>query len=497
MVPTSERKPPVPLSPGRLAGPSPDEVPDYAYGWLLYVGAALVALLIAFAIFKLQYTYGQAPHRIIKMLAALVVFVVVFMKPRLALHVWLLAIPLGEWLPATGVPGVNGPDLLFLVLVVSWIVPRIVRGERLAIRTRIGMPLAVFIAVLLFSLLQADLFPPGGADYNGVEMLRTVWQSILGLGVYYVVANTVEHERQVRNLLITFGVGCTLGALIALRQFLGAGENQRIGGALGDINDLGAYFAICVPVLVALVFASGAFGRVQRLFVWGSAAFSCIGVLLPKSRGAIVAVACALGVLTKIVNTKAFVVFLVILALSPLWAPGFVKDRMEETRVDSLHAELTGDAADELDPAAGVRLEIWGIVMKAFVRSPIIGYGYGTVPYLTYGKLDRPFSAHNLYVQTAGEQGILGLAVLFWLLASCWRSGRELLRLSSGGLERALAAGFIASLVALLVANVFGERFTHISIAGTFFFLAGLVDRGIYVVRRGQVQERLKGELAS
>jgi O-antigen ligase len=497
MALTSDRKPPILSSPRRPAGPLPDEMPEYTYGWLLYVGAALLALLLSFAVFKLHYAYGQAPHRIIKMLVALAVFIVVFVKPRLALHVWLLAIPLGEWLPATGIPGVNGTNLLFFVLVVTWIVPRILRGERVALRTRIGVPLAAFIAVLLFSLLRADLFPPGGVDYDGIEMLKAIWQSILGLAVYYVVVNTVASEKEVRSLLVTFGVGCTFGALIALRQFLGAGEGQRIGGALGDINDLGAYFAVCAPVLVGLVFASGAFGRMQRVLIWGSAAFASIGVLLPKSRGAIVAVACAFGVLTKLVSTKAFVVFLVILALSPLWAPGFVKDRMEETRVDSVHAQLRGDSSDELDPAAGIRLEIWGIVMSAFARSPIIGYGYGTVPYLTYGKLDRPFSAHSLYVQTAGEQGLLGLVVLFWLFAACWKSGRELLKLSDGGLERGLAAGFLAAFVALAVANVFGERFTHVSIAGTFFFLAALVDRGIHAARRGQAMERPKGELAS
>jgi hypothetical protein len=493
----SNRRPPILSGPRRPAGPGPEEVPEYSYGWLLYVGAALVAFLIAFAIFKLHYAYGQAPHRIIKMLVALAVFVVVFVKPRLALHVWLLAIPLGEWLPATGIPGVNGTNLLFFVLVVSWVVPRIMRGERIAFRTRIGAPLAVFIAVLLFSLLRTTLFPFGGAGYDGIEMLKMMWQSILGLAVYYVVVNTVASEKEVRSLLVTLGIGCSLGALIALRQFLGAGEGQRVGGALGDINDLGAYFAVCAPVLVGLVFASGAFGRMQRVLVWGSAASASIGVLLPKSRGAIVAVACAFAVLTKLVSTKVFVVFLVILALSPLWAPGFVKERMEETRVDSLHAELRGDSSDQLDPAAGVRLEIWGIVMKAFVRSPIIGYGYGTIPYLTYGKLDRPFSAHSLYVQTAGEQGLVGLAVLFWLLASCWKSGRELLKLSHGGLDRGLAAGFLAAFVALVVANVFGERFTHVSIAGTFFFVAALVDRGIHAARRGQAMESPKGELAT
>jgi hypothetical protein len=61
------------------------------------------------------------------------------------------------------------------------------------------------------------------------------------------------------------------------------------------------------------------------------------------------------------------------------------------------------------------------------------------------------------------------------------RSGRELLRVASTRTSRGLAIGFLGATVALIVANVFGERFSHISIAGTYFCLAGLVDRSIAI----------------
>jgi hypothetical protein len=44
-------------------------VPQYSYDWVIYVLGALLSLAVAYVIFKLHYTYGQAPHRIIKMLA--------------------------------------------------------------------------------------------------------------------------------------------------------------------------------------------------------------------------------------------------------------------------------------------------------------------------------------------------------------------------------------------------------------------------------------------
>lgn len=40
--------------------------------------------------------------------------------------------------------------------------------------------------------------------------------------------------------------------------------------------------------------------------------------------------------------------------------------------------------------------------------------------------------------------------------------------------------------VALLVANVFGQRFAHMCIAGTYFFRADLVDRSIAIERESR-----------
>lgn len=476
--------------------PSPSEVPQYSYAWLLYVLAGVAAIGLAFAVFKLHYSFGQAPHRIVKLLVGVALFTIVFFKPRIALYAWLLAMPIGEWLPATGIPGVNGPNLLFMIMLFSWIVPRILRGERLMVRTRIALPLAAYVAVLALSVVRAAVAPPAGASYEFVRMLKTVWQGGLGFAVYFVVANTVEDEREIRNLLVTLGMGCSVGALIALRQYAGTASTRRIAGALGDINDLAAYFAMCASMLVGLVFSSRAFGRLKALVIWASAALSCVAVALPKSRGGFLGVACGVGYLAHMIGRKTFIVFLIVLALSPLWAPGFVRERVAETRMDSVAADLVGDPSDRLDPSAGVRLEIWSIVLRSWIRSPIVGYGYGTVPYLTQDRLTRPFSAHSLYFGTMGEAGLVGLVALFWLLNACLRSGLELRRIATSPLTRGLATSFLAAFVALLVANVFGQRFEHISIAGTFFFIAGLVDRSILFERTARAPEGARGELA-
>lgn len=470
---TGRRLPPV---------PGPSEVPQYSYGWLIYVVGVLLALGIAFVIFKLHYTYAQAPHRIIKMLAGLIVMMFVVFKSRVSLYVWLLAIPIGEWLPATGIPGVNGPNLLITVMILSWVIPRVMSGERIMSRTRLSAPVAFYIGVIFFSLMRGWLFPPG-PGYNGFMMMKSVWQVFLGFVVYYAAANIVVDRRQVKGLLVTFAIGSSIGALIAVRQFLGAGFDARVGGAIGDINDLGAYFAVTASALFGLFLTSRAFTGFRRLLIGASAGLAAFGVFVPKSRGGYLGAIAGIGVLTYLADKRAVIIFALVLALSPIWAPSFVKDRVAETTVDSIEAELIGDATDRLDPSAGVRFTIWGIVARESLKSPLIGHGYGAVPYMTAKELDKPFSAHSLYFATLGEAGLLGLIALAWLLSACVASGRELLRVATTPENRGLAIAFIGATVALLVANVFGQRFTHISIAGTYFFLAGLVDRSIGIER--------------
>lgn len=463
--------------------PEPTEIPQYSYGWVAYVLGALLAVALSLAVYKLHYGFGQAPHRIVKIYVGLAVVMVAFFRPKFALHAWLLAVPLGEILPVTGVPGVNAVSLLFLTLLASWIIPRALRRERIFRPSRLTWPIAAYLGVLLLSLVKSATFPVSGSPYSAIGVLRAFWRLLPAFAIYYVAVNTVTDRRQITNLLLTFGVGCTVGGLLTLRRFAITEVTRRVSGPLGAANDTGAYFAVCGAALVAFALAPRAFPLAKRIVTWICAAAASVAVLLPKSRGGYVGFASALGVLTWITSKTAFVILLAVLALSPLWAPDFVVERMAETTVDSVEAGLVGDISDRLDPAAAVRLDIWAIALKGFTTSPVIGHGFGSVPRLSYGVLGKPFSAHSLYMETACDSGLLGIGVLAWLLYACVRSGTQLLRMSSGPLGRALATAFLAATVAMMVVNIFGQRFGKVAIVGTYVFLAALVERAIQLER--------------
>jgi len=477
--------------------PGPSEIPRYSYGWLLYVLGALLAIALSIAVYKLHYGFGQAPHRIVKIYIGVAVVMIAFFRPKFALHAWLLAVPLGEILPVTGIPGVNAVGLLLLTLVASWVVPRALRRQPIFRPTRLTWPIAAYLGVLLLALVKAATFPVSGAPYSAIAVLRGFWRILPAFAIYYVAVNTIADRRQITNLLVTFGLGCTVGGLLTLRRFAMTEVGRRVAGPLGAANDTGAYFAVCGAALIAFALAPRAFPIAKRIWTWICAAAASVAVLLPKSRGAYVGFAASLGLLTWITSKTAFVVLLAALALSPLWAPDFVIERVAETTVDSIEAGLVGDITDRLDPAAAVRLDIWAVALKGFTTSPIIGHGFASVPRLSYGVLGKPFSAHSLYMETLCDSGLLGIGVLIWLFASCIRSGTELLRISSGPLGRALATAFLAATAAIIVVNVFGQRFGKVAIVGTYVFLAALVERAIQLERDERAEAASKEVPAS
>jgi O-antigen ligase len=462
--------------------PAPVQVPQYAYGWLVYVAGAVVAIIAAVAIYKLNYTYGQAPHRIIKMAVAVGLFGLVIVKPRVALYAWVLSLPITGWLPVTGVTGLNGANVLFLILLMTWILPAVMAKRKIFADTPLRWPIAAYIALLVLSGVRTAVFPPAAYEGRGLEVMFDLWQRLPAIAVYFVVANIAMTERQVRNLLVALPVAAAALGVISARQFADIDPARRIRGGMNS-NELGAYFAVCATMLFSQVLWSRAYRFLQRIVIWLGAALATVGVFLTKSRGAYVAVVPSFGFLSYFVGKKALVVFILVVATSPLWAPDFVKERVSETTVDSVEAALVGDITDRLDPTAGVRLQVWRVVLEAFPRSPLVGFGHGSVPLLTGPKLRRPFSAHSLYFETMSDSGLMGLGVLLWLLVACFRSGRKLLRLAATPLDRGLAVGFLAVTIAIVVTNAFGQRFAHRAITGTFFLIAGLVDQRIRIAR--------------
>jgi O-Antigen ligase/Tetratricopeptide repeat len=135
-------------------------------------------------------------------------------------------------------------------------------------------------------------------------------------------------------------------------------------------------------------------------------------------------------------------------------APGRASDGWDEFK----GGEAPGRGAERLGSVAGEsRYQFWGAAVRQNATDPLIGTGSGTFAYWWTREGDVPEIAqdtHSLYLQTLGELGIVGLALLAAFLAVIlvW-GGRNVVRASSE--SRPYLAAALAGCMAFFLTAIF------------------------------------------
>lgn len=124
----------------------------------------------------------------------------------------------------------------------------------------------------------------------------------------------------------------------------------------------------------------------------------------------------------------------------------------------------------------GIRLdELWPNALRGFVNQPLFGNGYATLATIdSFGEFTYAESTDNNFLRTLGETGILGFALFYGLIAVFIY---ELVKVakSQSGIVQAVAIGFIASTIGLLINATYIDVFAASKVAYTYWAIAGIV----------------------
>ncbi len=308
-----------------------------------------------------------------------------------------------------------------------------------------------------------------------------------------------------RLVAVILGTGAALGALVVLQyavvtrgvapylaRFIIEPRTQayfaghplpemtarfRPTGTMFHPNSMGLYFAVLLPFAAALTAARDTSGR-ARLLATLAAGVMALGLVATNSRGATVAALTAFGFLGLHRGYRRL--WMAAAAALVIAGAGWVL----AGRDDSLWRTLSGVARVQYGLSG--RPVVWGHAIDLIRQTPFLGVGpanfspqyvghFGffipnsvdeqmsqiwTLQNLRAEKVIENFHAHNLYLQLAGEVGLLGpllfLATLAWLLARGERTARLA---PPGSARRALALGMAAWAVALAVYGVFDSQY--------------------------------------
>ena len=370
--------------------------------------------------------------------------------------------------------------------------------------------LALFLVVQILSTI--------GARDAGAAATALATFAVEGFGLYILVVNTVRSPEILRGVVwVLLIVGAALGALSLFQQLTGTYGNAyfgfaqtdaaetgltetglaRLAGPIGEKNRYAQVMLMLVPL--AIMQAAAERDRMLRLAALGAGGLAAIATALTFSRGA--ALAAGMIVLAMIamryLRLSHVLAALVIVAAVLVAVPAYAERVASLADIGVLFEdEPAGSTADNsLLSRATENLA----ALNVFADHPILGVGPEQFPayYRDYADeigisvraADR--EAHNLYLERAAENGILGLITFFGAVVATLV---QLARARARAIARrpdlaAMASGFMLALVAYLATGIF----LHLSYARYFWLVLALAGAAGSIVLRAMTADEEAG----
>ncbi len=388
-------------------------------------------------------------------------------------------------------------DLALIGVYLVWIL-RIATGkaDRL-IGTALGLP------IILFMLLACASFVAGLAHaYLSQYFLRHFVEILLSIGLFFVIANCVRTERQLRILILAVIVAGFGAALVGVfLYFIPAAWSIRLLSALGrvgyptgagvlryvednpdlalraiststDPNVLGGLLILTTTLTGAQVFARKPL--LPRPLLAFMALMDAACLYLTYSRGSMVGLGAGLALLALVKYRKLIPVMIgaaLLLLLLPQ-AQAYVQRFVEGFQLRDL--------------ATLMRLGEYKDALILIGRHPWIGVGFVATP-----ETSLYIGVSMVYLLIAEEMGLIGLAafllIVFLFFRQVWLAWPRVREVE--GLE-AILLGLTASVAGILVGGIFDHYFFNLNFphsVSIFWLYLGLA---MVAVRLGTERSR-------
>ena len=371
-----------------------------------------------------------------------------------------------------------GGNMLTL-LIVSVIVGALIAGKRLP-KSGLYLTWLIFAAYLYLSMWVGSAMGNEPAPLWLSDVNFVTWKDYMLIPLLFVAAGLVVEDRKaIRNIVILTAVSLFLVDRSALLESLSRNlsqfdETKRDPGPLAyGSNQLAAFLAQFG------VFFWG-FGRILKrrkvkLICYGLVALTILTTMYTFSRGAYVALLGAAAVLAILKDRKLIPLLILFLFTWQFIVPVSVTERVSMTH--------TSNGA--LEASAQERVDLWDQSQKMFLSSPILGTGYASFQYGSH--TDNLSDTHNWFVKVLVETGIAGGLITLVLLLQLLLTGYRLFRRGKDPLYIGLGLGFLLCVVACLIANMFGDRWTYLEITGLLWILAGASVRALMLAEHVDV----------
>jgi O-antigen ligase len=395
-------------------------------------------------------------------IAVLLAIAAAVYSPALGLGVFALSYPF-DLTTYAGPLKLTTSQALLLILVAVMVGRHFLRNPPPIHRTSLDLPVALFGAATVLSLL-------GLAGFYSDQLVALV-KAGGGFLVFFIVTQGLR-ERREPWLAITgvLGAGLLLSLMAVVPILQGtvsiSDQNRLTAINVVDPNLFAGYLVILIP----LALAAGLAMRWSWAPVAAGVALLILGaaVLATLSRG---------GWLGFVVGVVTMAVLLPGRRRVILGIAGAVV-------LILLIGGLAGPVAARLGNGAGAspiqtlvdRVPIWSAAITLWLQHPVFGIGLDNFNnYILTLNPDLDVNqAHDLFLNVLVERGILGLITFGFFLFMVFRALGRSLQLATASSQRILAAGIAAGFLAFLADSLFDVAYYDYKVLLLFWLLAGV-----------------------
>jgi O-antigen ligase len=353
-------------------------------------------------------------------------------------------------------------DFLLVVIGFSWF-------AKYAVKKELGLFLKTPLnkAILFYALacILATGFGVMAGRVNPKTGFFFVLKYIEYFIVFFMIVNHVRNTEQVRRFVFCLLLTCFITSIIGILQIPGGERvSAPFEGESGEPNTFGGYLLFMGAIAAGMLSQAENTQTKQILIL-------LLAVIIPPflftlSRSSYLAFVPTLLLFGYLMEKKVIVVglMLIALALSPLFLPLEVKERILFTFTQQEHRTQIKVGNVRLDTSTSARVTSWKEAIADWTKHPVLGYGV-----TGYHFVDAQFP--RILVET----GILGLMAFIYLLYSIGKLALDHLKKMKTPYFKGIIIGFLAGYAGLLFHSIGANTFIIVRIMEPFWFFTGII----------------------
>ena len=365
------------------------------------------------------------------------------------------------------------PDMLGLLFMYSlvgvYLFNNIFKEHNPITKSSIDMPIILFGIIIVISTVTS---------INFMGSLRDLALHLGGLSFVFVMVNSIKNKEDFNVIMTVLVFSATLVALYGLYQYVVGVEIEkawldvennpdvkvRVFSVFNNPNILAEYLIMLIPISVGLFWQTTKLSK--KIIFLGTTLVMILAMVLTLSRGGWIGFAFSALVFILLVE-KRLLLSIVPITLGAVYL-------LPQTIINRILS--IGNLSDSSN---AYRIKIWEITMDIIRDHPIVGVGFGHLPFKqtfeTYIRTMPTFHAHNTYLQTAAEMGIVGLLVFLFFLFILFKYGINKLIKSEDKYIKIMAAGAFSGLAGVLAHGGVENVLYLPRIIMTFWFLVAFI----------------------